>query len=963
MSIARCFLCSLLLLITTCGAFSQEVSNQSNDCLKQVVLPVPTERNIFTEEQETHLGDAIAEHILRNHKIIEDPQLKAYLTRIGDQLSTHLPLTRMRFRYFLVDLPDANAFALPGGRIYVSRKLVAIAGTEDELASVMAHELGHLVSRDSAIDITQRLKEVLGVTQVTDRRDIYSKYNLLIDNLNRKPGVFKPRDHDKEQLLADQIGFYALVRAGYDPAAHARIWDRATDAKSIKRSFFSELFGSQRPEQRRLSEMLKALSKLSASCRQAIIARGDDFKRWQAAVIAYSPTSGESLDGIVSKRQLNPPLRGDIDHLRFSPNGLFVLAQDDSGITVLSRDPFTPLFHIETPDQAYRADFTPDSRNVVFHTQNLRVEVWGVQEKKRTNIHEIVLNKGCLQTKLSRDAKLVACLNPDMNLSLINVATGTPVWQKKDFYERGSHDYLGDLAAALIAHVGSSDLNLALVNMDFSQDGRYFAAGHRGYDQVAVAIDLTTNAPVTLPDSIKKLIASGFKFMPDHRLIGVNSSNTNKSPIVSFPAGQVLDEVALPALGYPFSVPTRGDYLFIHGMPKYPLQVFDIKAKKIIKVNEREALDIYDSMFLAEVLNGQVGLYKMEKNEFLAAAPLPNQGLGALRVAEVSQNMKYLALSGRSRGGVWNLANGEAALYLRDFQGAFLSDDGYFFGDFPKFAEAERNIARFNLANGDITQGPKIDSHSARQFGSYLLVTKPAPGNEPRYGDDRFTDRSTGKLFHVHYRNNVIIEMQDARTMKTLWSNTYPKEAPHVLVASDHQSVVLVWSVMDEFARSEIKSHPRLSEQLSGRKDKEGDYFLTVLDANSGKERAKLVIETGKGSFRLSNAFATGDWLVVSDTQNRVLIYSLSSGSLIGRVFGARAAVSASLGLLSVENERGKLTIYELATLNPVKNLAFATGIAMQRFSPDGGRLFVLTSNQTAYVLDVSAGVKAASSN
>ena len=68
---------------------------------------------------------------------------------------------------------------LPGGRIYVSRRLVAYVQSEDDLAGVIAHELGHLVTWQQAIELTRVMREVIGVTPVGDRRDIFEKYNQL----------------------------------------------------------------------------------------------------------------------------------------------------------------------------------------------------------------------------------------------------------------------------------------------------------------------------------------------------------------------------------------------------------------------------------------------------------------------------------------------------------------------------------------------------------------------------------------------------------------------------------------------------------------------------------------------------------------------------------------------------------------------------------------------------------------
>jgi Tol biopolymer transport system component len=115
------------------------------------------------------------------------------------------------------------------------------------------------------------------------------------------------------------------------------------------------------------------------------------------------------------------------------------------------------------------------------------------------------------------------------------------------------------------------------------------------------------------------------------------------------------------------------------------------------------------------------------------------------------------------------------------------------------------------------------------------------------------------------------------------------------------------------------------------------------------------LIDTGKGSFRLANAFAAGDWVGVTDTQNRVLVYSLRTGEQRGRVFGGYGTISLQAGLLCVENEIGKIALYSLNNFEKRDEMVFSSPISMLRFSPDGRRLFVLTGNQTVYLLDVSS--------
>ncbi len=937
---------SLFYVLLIFVALNSQILAQQKECDPPAAFPVSAEANIFSEEQEIFLGEAVAEQIQKDYRIIEDAELTAYLTSIGERLAKHLPLTKLRFQFFLVDLPDANAFVIPGGRIYVSRKLVTQTQSEDELAGVISHEMGHLVTHESAIEMTRRLREVLGVTSVGDRRDIFEKYNQLWENAARKPGAFKSRDREKGQVNADQAGLYALIKAGYDPSAMPRFWDRMTETKGKTGSWFSDLFGTTKPEERRLREMLKATNALPAACVDKRSAtQSQEYLKWQTAVVGYSGLGRrESLHGVISKLQLTPPITSDISHIRFSPDGTYVLAQDDSGISVLTRVPFVPLFRIEAPDANY-ANFTPDSKSVVFYTNNLRVEYWSVADEKLTSAKEVVVLKGCVQTALSPDGKLLVCLNPEFALDIFSVSTGQLLYEKKEFYVP-SYFQLFMLLFDLADRINDDgDAGLSLVEMGFSPDGRYFAAGYKGsvgfgaLDAIAEAIDLTTLTKVSLPDGVKRLIAGGFAFTAGDRIVGVNMKNYKKSGMVMFPSGTVISEFALRGN---LTAHTRGKYLLVRPTMEFPLGVLDLEKQTIALANKQPALDIFDDVFVAERRNGEIGLYRVEKRELLQTAILPNTTLGRLYVAEMSRDMTWLAVSGRSRGAVWKLTNGESVLKLRGFRGAYLSDDGKFHADFPEYEETKRNIPQFNLKTGEAVQSTQEFARGSRQIGRYLVVRRTAKSNV-KEGE------------HAPLDKNIIVETFDVQNMKLLWAKTFPKEAPRIWVLPSEGTIALRWNVRDEAAKADIKADSTLSRQLAAMKEKEGDYYIQILNVETGDLLGKLLIETGKGSFRLSSIAAVGDWVVVTDTLNRVLVYSLKTGELKGRAFGESATASKASNLLCVQNERGQLTVYNMVTMEKRDQFGFSSPVSMARFSEDGRRLFVLTSNQNAYVLDVSS--------
>jgi hypothetical protein len=114
------------------------------------------------------------------------------------------------------------------------------------------------------------------------------------------------------------------------------------------------------------------------------------------------------------------------------------------------------------------------------------------------------------------------------------------------------------------------------------------------------------------------------------------------------------------------------------------------------------------------------------------------------------------------------------------------------------------------------------------------------------------------------------------------------------------------------------------------------------------------LLETGKGSFDIESGFSEGNWLVLRDNNNRVLVYSISDGELRHRFFGAKAAMNPSSNQLIVENYPGELTLYDLATGNSQARLRFKTGAAFVRFSLDGKKLFVLTAGQVSYAFDLA---------
>jgi predicted Zn-dependent protease len=125
------------------------------------VNPVTGEREILimSPAEEAAAGKQGAEQVAREMGLVDDPELRQYVAEIGARLAKHSPRQEVTYHFDVVDMPEANAFALPGGYVYVSRGLLALVNTEAELANVIGHEIGHVAARHHA----QRQTRAAGV--------------------------------------------------------------------------------------------------------------------------------------------------------------------------------------------------------------------------------------------------------------------------------------------------------------------------------------------------------------------------------------------------------------------------------------------------------------------------------------------------------------------------------------------------------------------------------------------------------------------------------------------------------------------------------------------------------------------------------------------------------------------------------------------------------------------------------
>jgi Zn-dependent protease with chaperone function len=180
-------------------------------------------KNKYTPEQDVQIGREAAAEVRKEYPIINDDNVEGYLERLGDRLVEAAPreLNNPAFQYSFtpVNLKDINAFALPGGPMFVNRGMIEAATTEGQVAGVMAHELAHVLLRHGTANATKQQGFQIGALAGAIAGAVIGGNLGQIVSQGSQFGLGTwlmkySREYEKQ---ADLVGAQIMARAGYDP--------------------------------------------------------------------------------------------------------------------------------------------------------------------------------------------------------------------------------------------------------------------------------------------------------------------------------------------------------------------------------------------------------------------------------------------------------------------------------------------------------------------------------------------------------------------------------------------------------------------------------------------------------------------------------------------------------------------------------------------------------------------------
>lgn len=255
--------------------------------------------SLMSEEREIATGRKFDPKIRKQYGVYDDPELQAYVTQIGKHLAARSHRPNLVYRFTVLDSPQVNAFALPGGYIYITRGLLAYLNSEAELAAVLGHEIGHVTAKHAVRQYTTSTAASIGYTigalfyPELANQNAANLFNIIGSALISGYG----REHELE---ADGLAAEYLARASYDPQAILGVLGVLKNQEEFEKErakiegrearVYHGVFASHPSADKRLQEVVAESKQLTAATPR--VGRDQFLAQLDGVVFSDSATQG-----------------------------------------------------------------------------------------------------------------------------------------------------------------------------------------------------------------------------------------------------------------------------------------------------------------------------------------------------------------------------------------------------------------------------------------------------------------------------------------------------------------------------------------------------------------------------------------------------------------------------------------------------------------------------------------------
>lgn len=259
----------------------------------------------LSEEDEMRLAGQVHQELLKKTRLVSNSSLVNYVTQIGNRLASRSGRPDIQWRFFVVDDNSINAFATLGGHVYIHTGLINAATSEAQLASVIGHEIGHIVGRHGLENVKRQQKygALAGIATIAGAilgGQTGAGIGQLAGGLVAGGYLMKhSRDAERE---ADYLGVHNLERAGYNTGGMVEIFQTLNELNSSNPDMFGSILASHPPPAERAANTRREIEDHLRGSDNAGINNTENFRRIKSGL----PASGQAAPATRRKIRRRP---------------------------------------------------------------------------------------------------------------------------------------------------------------------------------------------------------------------------------------------------------------------------------------------------------------------------------------------------------------------------------------------------------------------------------------------------------------------------------------------------------------------------------------------------------------------------------------------------------------------------------------------------------------------------------
>ena len=241
-------------------------------------LAISTAGCAISTQQEVQMGTEYAQQINAQLPIVDDPEINRYINVLGDSIARLADDRELNWQFFVVNSREVNAFAVPGGYIYVNRGLIERARTMAQLAGVLGHEIGHVTERHSVEQMQKAQQANIGVTLACVLTRVCES-QAAGAAINVAGGALFASFSRSDEEEADAVGIRHVVRAGIHPKGIPEMFEILLSERQRSPGTLDGWFATHPLEENRIAETSKRISQIDPAILRGLT---EDSRNYQA---------------------------------------------------------------------------------------------------------------------------------------------------------------------------------------------------------------------------------------------------------------------------------------------------------------------------------------------------------------------------------------------------------------------------------------------------------------------------------------------------------------------------------------------------------------------------------------------------------------------------------------------------------------------------------------------------------